>query len=114
VNREETILFLREAVVAIHRLKMAAEAMTKHATECPVCRSKLRSYFWQCRTKDAVAFDWLTAKTETEHFQAEMRKMAASWEGAGRRTPKVVKGIPTVEWILELYKLPDPRGEDGI
>jgi hypothetical protein len=105
---EDKILFLKEAVKAFQLVKRTADAALEHHFACPVCSSKVVRYFWRCRTREALAFDYLTAKVQSDEFILELRNLILELQSTQPDSPDDPK---LLQWLEGLHKLKDDRSE---
>jgi hypothetical protein len=108
MDTQDKILFLKEAIKAFQLVKRTADAALEHHHKCNICGSKVVRYFWRCRDREGLAFDYLAAKVASDEFLLELRNIQLDLKSSqpdGPEDPKLL------DWLEGLHKLRDDRSE---
>lgn len=97
---QEATLIMDEATKAFKEHKRTADVLIEHGKTCKVCRSRVRSFFYTCLTRQTLAFEHLVAVTDAEEYFARLKNLKLELEIA--TSPDAV---PSLAWLDGLYNL---------
>jgi hypothetical protein len=99
LDRENTALFLKEAVLAFREVERTADACIEHARTCTVCRSRVLRYFFRCAEWEGAVYDCLAAKAAADQYSPMIEDVRLEMEASDANA----------EWCQNLYRLEDNR-----
>ena len=111
MSSDETILFLQEATQAFTEMKRTADLVIEHHKTCPVCRSRVLSFFLECGRRRSMEIDYVAAKVDAHEYWSTLHTLRMELDLAFPPQQTAQEIAVSAEWCEKLMQLEDDRVE---